>query len=468
MTAPLREAPSPVAWRTLALTSVAVFAVSLDSTVLFVAFPSIRATFANVSAAQLSWVLNAYTIGFGSLLVPAGRIADRVGRKRIFQAGLALFTIASALCGLAPTASALIIARALQAVGAALLMPSSLAIVLHAFPASRRATAVAIWGAVGALAAAIGPSLGSLIIQSTSWRWAFYLNVPVGAAAVLRGTRLLRESRDEAAGELPDAFGIALLIVSVALVALAIVEGRAWGLSDWRTAASAGGGLLLFAGFVARSRTAATPAIDLTLFADRNYRLANLASFFFAVAFTTMFFNFVFFLTQRWHYTLFQAGLAITPGPLTVIPVAILSGRVADRRGHRGLLVLGGLVFAAGGALLYTALELPPDFLRTWLPRAFVTGTAVGLVFPSLSGAAVHGLPPNRFAVGSAINQAVRQIGSVIGVGLVIALLGGPDAGGIAGFQRIAEVLIAGGLLTSLICLGIRTQPKALRVQVPN
>src|SRR3954466_15653484 len=158
--------PSSSAWRTLALTSVAVFVVSLDGTVLFVAFPAIRATFAQVSAAQLSWVLNAYTIVFGALLVPAGRIADRVGRKRTFLLGLALFSAASALCGLAPSAGALIAARALQAVGAELLLPSSLAVVLHAFPAARRASAVALWGAVGALAAAIGPSLGSLIIHS--------------------------------------------------------------------------------------------------------------------------------------------------------------------------------------------------------------------------------------------------------------------------------------------------------------
>src|SRR6202158_1971722 len=203
------EAPSSVAWRTLALTSVAVFVVSLDSTVLYVAFPSIRATFAGVSSAQLSWVLNAYTIVFGSLLVPAGRIADRFGHRRIFLLGVSLFTLASALCGLAPSAAALIASRALQAVGAALLMPSSLALVLDAFPVGRRASAVGLWGAVGALAAAAGPSLGSAIVQSLGWRWALYLNLPVGVIAVLRGRVLLRESRAGEQGDLPDALGIA-------------------------------------------------------------------------------------------------------------------------------------------------------------------------------------------------------------------------------------------------------------------
>jgi len=454
--------PSSSAWRTLALTSVAVFVVSLDGTVLFVAFPAIRATFARVSAAQLSWVLNAYTIVFGALLVPSGRIADRVGRKRTFLLGLALFSAASALCGLAPSAGALIAARALQAVGAALLLPSSLAVVLHAFVVARRASAVALWGAVGALAAAIGPSLGSLIIQSWGWRWVFYINVPVGIAAVVRGKSLLLESRDEAARELPDALGIVLLIASVALFALAIVEGAGWGLSGPRTLASLAGGALLFVCFVLRSRTAASPAVDLSLFSNPTYRLANMATFAFAIAFTAMFFNFVFFLTQRWAYTLFQAGLAITPGPLVVIPVAIVAGRIADLRGHRAVLVSGGLVFALGGALLYSAIESPPDFLRTWLPRALVTGTGVGLVLPSLSGAAVHGLPPGRLALGSAINQAVRQLGSVIGVGLVIALLGRADPSGeIAAFRSIAAILVAGGVLTSLLCLGVKTGPRA-------
>jgi len=219
---------------------------------------------------------------------------------------------------------------------------------------------------------------------------------------------------------------------------------------------------LLFAGFIRRTRNAASPAVDLSLFSNHAYRLANLAAFVFAIAFTAMFFNFVFFLTQRWGYTLFQAGLAITPGPLVVIPVAVVAGRIADRRGHRGVLVAGGLVFAFGGALLYSAVEAPPDFVRTWLPRALVTGTGVGLVLPSVSGAAVHGLPPGRLALGSAINQAVRQLGSVIGVGVVIALLGraGP-ASEIGAFRSIAAILVAGGMLTSLVCLGIKTDPRA-------
>jgi EmrB/QacA subfamily drug resistance transporter len=458
---PLTSAqPLAQAWRVLALTSLAVFAVSLDATVLFVAFPTIRDSFRGVSAAQLSWVLNAYTIVFGALLVPAGRIADRFGRRRIFLIGVGLFTLASALCGISSSASALVASRALQAVGAALLMPSSLALVLGAFPSSRRASAVGLWAAVGALAAAAGPSLGSAIVQSLGWRWAFYLNLPVGAFAILRGRTVLGEARASEQTALPDPLGIVLLVASVGLIALGIVQIGSWGPLGAKTLAALGSGALLLATFVARSRRAIAPAVDLTLFNDRNYRIANLATVVFGISFSAMFFMFVFFLTQVWGYSLLKAGLAITPGPLTVIPVAIIAGRIADARGHRLLLVVGGLVFALGGALMLASVRTRPDFLFVWLPRAMVTGVGVGLVLPSLSGAAVQGLPAARFAVGSAVTQAVRQLASVLGVAAVIALLDARSGSSLLiGFEWICALLVAGGLLTAALCLRLERKP---------
>jgi len=449
------------AWRVFALTSLAVFAVSLDATVLFVAFPAIRDSFRGVSAAQLSWVLNAYTIVFGALLVPAGRIADRFGRRRIFLIGVGLFTLASALCGISSSAGALIASRALQAAGAALLMPSSLALVLGVFPSSRRASAVGLWAAVGALAAAAGPSLGSAVVQSLGWRWAFYLNLPVGVFAILRGRTVLSEARASEETALPDLLGIVLLIASVGLIALGIVQFGSWGPMAAKTLAALGGGLVLLATFVARSRRAIAPAVDLTLFNDRNYRIANLAMVVFGISFTAMFFMFVFFLTQVWGYSLLKAGLAITPGPLTVIPVAIFAGRVADARGHRLLLVIGGLVLALGGALMFASVRSAPDFLLVWLPRALVTGVGVGLVLPSLSGAAVQGLPAARFAVGSAVTQAVRQLASVLGVATVIALLGTRTGTSLLiGFEWICTIVIAGGLLVAALCLRLERKPR--------
>src|SRR5215207_10005480 len=171
-------------WRTFAIASVAVFLVSLDATVLYAAFPALRRAFPAASAADLSWVLNAYTVVYAALLVPAGRLADLHGRKLIFTTGVALFILASIACGLAPSVTALVIARAVQAIGAALLLPASLAIVLAAFPSTKRAVVVALWGAVSGLAAAVGPSLGTLLVEHLGWESAFFINVPIGGYAL--------------------------------------------------------------------------------------------------------------------------------------------------------------------------------------------------------------------------------------------------------------------------------------------
>jgi EmrB/QacA subfamily drug resistance transporter len=445
-----------VSWSALAVTSIALFAVYLDTTVLFVAFPSIEATFPSVSSATLSWTLNAYTVVFGALLVPAGQLADRLGRKRIFLAGTVVFTAGSVLCGVAPTVGLLVAARVLQSVGAAMSVPSSLALVLTAMPREKRAIAASIWGAVGALSAAIGPALGSAIVESAGWRWAFLLNLPVGVAAFVLGRRRLVESRGDGTHARPDVLGIALLVAGLGLLALGIVQGPAWGWTSAQTFGALLGAVVLLAGFGLASRVAAAPVIDFSLFRDRNYQLANAAMLVFSVAFNVMFLGYVFFLTRVWGYSILKAGLAVTPGPLMVIPVALFAGRLAARRGHRGAIAVGGLVYALGGVLLLRA-PMSPDYLGSWLPAALVSGVGVGLVFPSLSGAAVHGLPPARFGLGSAVSQAIRQIGGVLGVATIIALLA--HRPGFAGFQSVFAVLVGGGVIVAAIGIGIRTGP---------
>jgi len=451
-------------WAVLSVCSIAVFLASLDGTVLYVAFQDIQRSYADVSAADLSWVINAYTIAYAALLVPAGRLADRYGRRRFFLAGVTLFSVASLLCGIAPTAGLLVFARVLQAVGAAALLPASLALVLAAFPPERRASAVATWGAVGGLAAAIGPSLGSVVIDKLGWPWVFFINLPLGLLAVLRGRKLLTESRADAALGVPDPTGIALLVVGMTAAACAVVKGADWGAADPRTLACGAGALLTLVLFTLRARTAADPAVNVRLFLDARFAFANAATFLFGIAFVVMFFGNVFFLTQHWHYTLREAGLAITPGPLTVIPFAMLGGRIADRHGHRNVLVAGGLLFALSGLWFVLGVRHAPDFWGEWLPRSILTGAAVGLVLPSLSGAAVANLPRQDFAVGGAINQAMRQFGSVLGVALAIVILGeeGSHAEA-AAFERAYAVLIAGGLLTALLSLPLGRPRTLLR-----
>lgn len=449
-------------WNIHGLTSLVMFAAFLDSSLLVIAFPSIRRSFSSVSAAELSWILNAYSIIFGALLVPSGRLADQFGRKKLFLSGVAVFTLASALCGVAPSAGALIAARALQAVGAAMVMPTSLALVLGVFPLEKRAIAVTLWGAVGGLAAALGPSAGAFLIQSLGWRSAFYINLPIGILAFVMGRRLLRESRDDTARVLPDFVGVAQLIAAVSLVTLGIIASEAWGWLTPRTAGSVIVGTVLIFVFVRRSLRVSSPALDLTLFSDANYRFANLATFLFSIAFFAMFLGNVLFLTQIWHYSTLRAGLAILPAPLTVIPVAILGGRVAGSYGHRVLVIPGGILFSLAGISLFLRAGSTPNYLSVWFPASLLIGLGIGLCLPVLGSAAVQGLEASRFAVGSAVNQAFRALGSVLGVALAIALLGrDPRTAELPAFQHVFALFVTCGFLTSVASIGIRTNVAA-------
>lgn len=449
-------------WPVFFVASIAVFLVSIDGTVLFAAFAALRNGFPQSTAADLSWVLNAYTVVYAALLVPAGRLSDALGRKRVFQFGLLLFLAASAACGAAPTVSILVAARVLQAAGAALLTPASLALVLGAFPADRRAVVVSLWGAVGGLAAALGPSLGAAVVDALGWRWAFYLNLPLGLVAWWRGRSRLTEWRDAKGDASLDGVGIGLLIAAVGALAYGIVEADVLGWRSQTVLGASSGGLLLLAVFVAWARRRPNPAVDLSLFADRSYRYVNLATLAFGIAFSMMFFAMFFFLMQVWHYTLPQAGLAVSPGPALVVPVAMVAGRFAARVGHRPLLVLGSLLYAAGGLWLYLRVGTTPDYLGVWLPGLLMTGTAVGMVLPSLSGAAVARLAPARFGVGSAVNQAVRQMGSVLGVAATVAFVGHASPQ-IADFRWLYATHIALALLTALLCSRVDTRPLAPR-----
>ncbi len=451
---------APGAWRTLAWTSLAVFMAMLDATILFVAFPSIRASFPEVSVSDLSWILNAYTIVYAALLVPAGRLADRIGRRRVFLGGVGAFTLGSLACALAPTPAWIVVGRVLQAAGGAMLTPSSLALVLAGFPRSKRSLAVSVWAAVGALAAALGPSLGAAIIQFGGWRWAFLLNLPFGVAAMASGSRVLNESRDPGVDKLPDVVGALLLIFSIGLLALGLVRARDAG--AFQTLASLGASLALLVWFLRRSRRVPSPALDLSLFESKSFRYANLATLVFGATFTAMFLGSVLFLTNVWGYSTLQAGLGMTPGPLTVVVVAPMAGRLAGRYGHRRLLLPGGIIFGLAFFMRYFITNSTPRYLAEWLPPLLLSGFGVALVFPVLAAASTYSLTTNRFAVGSGVNQAIRQIGSVLGVVAVIALVGraqGPDA--LPSFALLFLLLGLGGFSTALISAAIDTRPSA-------
>jgi len=409
------------------VTALGAFMASLDLSIVNVAFPALEHSFPHDSRATLAWVITGYGIVFGSLLVTAGRTADRVGSRRVFFAGLGVFCLGSALCALAPSVPLLVLGRIVQGVGAAALLPSSLGLLLGAFPHERRSQVVALWGGVGALAVATGPSFGAGLIAAGGWRWVFVVNVPIGVVAWLVGRRVLVESRPaSSARPTPDYLGVVLISAALAALVLGISEGPTWG---WSSAAVAGcfaGAVVVGAAFLRRSRHHPEPVLDLTLFRSRSFSVANAATFLYAMGFFAMLLGNILFLTSVWHYSILKAGLAVTPGPLVVAAVSGPAGRMASRFGFRRVLLSGFVVFVSGLSWYATRVGLRPDYPAIWLPATLITGLGIGLTFPVLSAAAVSSLHPERFAVGSAVNQTARQVGGAFGVALLVVILGAP------------------------------------------
>src|SRR3954451_10782500 len=439
--------------RVLLVVSVATFMASLDLFIVNIAFPDIQQSFGGESDAALSWVLNAYAIVFAALLVPAGRLADLIGRRRTFIGGMLLFTLASALCAAAPSVGWLIAARALQAVGAAALMPTSLALLLVAVPAERRAGAVALWAASGAVAAAAGPPLGGLLVQA-SWHWVFLVNLPVGLAVLALARRVLVETREREGGARPDALGVLLLVSGVAGLTLALVKAPAWGWSSGRVLGLCAGAAAVLALFVWRSARHPGPVIELSLFRVRSFAVASASALVFFAAFGAMLLGSVLFLTRVWGEDMLTAGLMIAPGPATAALFSVPSGLLAARIGPRAVAVPGILVYALGGAWWIAHLGADVNFVGDYLPGMVIGGIGVGMTLPTLAAAATQHLPPARFATGSAVFGMARQLGVALGVAILLAVLG--DATGLVeGFHSAFIWMVAGQLVAAALAWGI-------------
>jgi EmrB/QacA subfamily drug resistance transporter len=404
---------------------------------------------------RLSWVLNAYTIVFAAALVPAGRLADRFGRRRFFFLGVLIFLAASAVCGAATSVEMLIGARAVQALGGAMLVPASLGLLLPEFPLERRATATALWGATGAIAAAAGPSLGGILVDWQGWRSVFFVNLVIGIPALIPARRLLRESR-EPRTVFPDALGAVLLAVGLGALALAIVEGPQWGWSSVRVIASFAASVLLLLAFVWRSARHPAPVIELSLFRVRSFAVANAGGFVFALGFFAYLLCGVLFLTGVWHYSILRAGVALTPGPLMAALAAPIGGRLSDRFGQRVVAVPGSLLFAAGCLLFALRTGAHSSYAADFLPANMLGGTGIGLTFAAFGSAAVAELPRSRYATGGAINNCIRQIGAVLGISTLIVLLGTPTpANALHLFHRAWTLMALTGAIAAVTALAL-------------
>jgi EmrB/QacA subfamily drug resistance transporter len=466
-------------WKVLLLSSLAVFMVFLDVTIVNIAFPAIRRTFADTPLSDLSWVLNAYNVIMAALLVPAGRIADRLGRRRVFYVGLALFLLGSVISGAASSAAMLIAARVVQAVGAAALIPASLGLVLAEFPVEKRAMATSAWAATGAVAAAAGPSLGGVLVESTSWRWAFFVNILI-ALGMLRAPRLLRETRDSAPARMPDLVGAAMLVVAVGALALGIVKAPDWGWTSARVVAAWSVASLFMAACAVRSARHPAPVLEPAILRIRTFSTANSAFFVFSIGFYALLLGNILFLTEVWRYSLMQAGFAVTPAALMAAVAAAAGGRLVERFGSR-LVAVPALVLFCGACLAYHAAGPRPDYLGHWLPAQLVSGTSIGLTFAGLTSASVLDLPPARLATGTAISSCVRQIGAVVGIaGLVAVLAVSSPRELLSAFEHAWMLMACTALGAALLASGLpsrrrehepeRAQPRRPRrsVEVPG
>jgi EmrB/QacA subfamily drug resistance transporter len=441
-------------WLVLAVTSVAVFMSFLDATIVNIAFPSIRASFPDASLGDLSWVINAYSIVFASLLVPAGRLADRIGRKRVFLGGVVLFLIGSAACGLAPTVGVLVAARVLQAVGAAALVPTSLGLLLPEFPLDQRATATALWGATGGVAAATGPALGGILIHFFDWRAVFFVNLFIGIPALIPARRLLRDLREEKASPPPSPLGIVLLVGAIGALSLGIVNGGSWGWGSPRIVGAFALAAALTVAFVAHSARSTRPLVELTLFRVRSFTVATVGAFIFALSFFALLLSNALFLTGVWHYSIIRAGFALMPGPLMATAFSPVAGMLSDRFGQRLVAVPGGILFALGTALLAARVGAEPHYATAFLPGTLLTGAGVGLTFGGFASAAVAELPRDRFSTGSGVFSMVRQLGAVIGIAVLVAILGA-EGSDVATFQHVWTLMIGGGVGSALAGLAL-------------
>ncbi len=441
-------------WKILLITSVGLFMASLDLFIVNLAFPSIAADFGGASITSLSWILNAYAIVYAALLIPAGRVADRVGRKRVFLVGLLLFAVASAFCAAAPSVPFLVGARIAQAAGGSMMLPSTLGLILPAFPPEQRAVAVGIWSAVGGVAAALGPAIGGVLLE-LSWHWIFLVNVPIGLGTAFVAWRTLDEIREPHVGPRPDVIGAVELALGIGLLTAGIVKGPDWGWADPRTLASFVGALLLIAGFVLRSARHPAPVLELPMLRVRSFSVANTAALVFFAGFGAMLLSSVLLLTEVWHYSVLHAGLGLMPGPLMAAIFAAPAGRLGARIGQPPVIAAGGLIFAAGFAINLAAVGSTPDY-GSFLPGFLLGGVGVGLVLGPLPAAATMSLPPDRFATGTAVFGMARQVGSAIGVAVLVALLADPAPADLfSHLQRGWVFALATGVVAGALALAI-------------
>ena len=427
----------------------------LDGTIVNIALPTIaRQLHAGLS--DLQWISDAYLLTLGALIILGGAFGDRYGRRRVFVIGLGAFTAASVVCGLAPDSAVLIVARAAQGIGGALLTPGSLAIISAAFAPQDRARAVGLWSGLSGVSVSIGPFIGGWLVDAVSWRAIFFVNVPIAAAAVAIAMRHVPETRDPDAAGSPDYPGALVVSAGLGGLVYALIDGPAHG---WPVptivAALAGAALLLaFPLLEARRRW---PMVPLRIFRSQQFTGANLMTFFVYAALSVTAFLLILHLQQDLGYSALAAGTAFLPASVVLILLSSRSGALAQRIGARLPMTVGPIV-AAGGLLLLSQVRPGDGYLLSVFPGVLLFGAGLTLIVAPLTAAVMAAVDRHHLGVGSAVNNATARVGGLIAVAVVPALAGLTSAstrlagvsltGGFASSMRICAVMmVAGGLI---------------------
>jgi EmrB/QacA subfamily drug resistance transporter len=412
-------------WLTLVAVAFGLFMIMLDNTVVNVSLPSIQRDL-HIGISELEWVVNAYALTFGVLLLTGGKLADLLGRRRIFVIGLVIFTASSFVCGIANNAGMLIGARTVQGIGAALMNPATLSIITATFPPRQRGTAIGIWAGVSAMALAIGPLVGGFLTEHANWSWVFFINVPIGILGIVAAFLFIDESRDTSHEQRLDPLG--LLSSGVALFALtyALIEANSYGWGSTRILGLFAVAAVFFVAFILLERHQRIPMLDLSLFKNPTFAAANTVMLLVGLAMFGVFFFISLFVQGVLHYSPTKAGATFLPMTVLIILVAPQAGRLSDKFGPRWLITVGQALLAAS-LLLFSRLDASSTFFDL-LPALFLGGLGMAMSMAPLTSAAMGSIPVDKAGVGSAVINSMRQVGGSVGLAVMGAIIASQGA----------------------------------------
>jgi EmrB/QacA subfamily drug resistance transporter len=430
----------------LAVVAVAQFMVVLDATVVNVALPTIQRDL-GFSEQSLSWILNAYTLVFGGFLLLSGRAADRLGRRRLFVAGITLFSGASLICGLAQSQGILLVSRGAQGLGGAMVSPAALSIILATFAEGpERTRALAVWGAIAGAGGAVGVLLGGAIVQAISWRWVFFINVPIGAAVMALTPRIVPESRSDAAAERGyDAGGaIAIMLGTIALV-FTLINAESWSWGSGKTIAGFAVAAVFIAAFVTIERRHKDPLVPLRIFSNRSLAASDVTFLLATAALFGMFYICTLYLQQVLGYGALKTGVSYLPFTLTLIAASAGASRLVDRFTPKPVLVASLLITTAGFTVL-TQVSGHGDYASHMLPSMVIIGSGLGMSFVPVTIAATNGVAPEDSGLASGLLNTTQQVGGSLGLAILSTV----------STTRIADALHGGAVLPVALTHGFK------------